>query len=56
MKDSFIHLTNYSINKTSKKFIFNKSEGSMGQGHKRSLTSVFDYLKKIGVDIGKVKD
>jgi tubulin polyglutamylase TTLL6/13 len=35
-----MHLTNYAINKDNPKFVFNKSEKDMSQGHKRSLTSV----------------
>jgi tubulin polyglutamylase TTLL6/13 len=52
MKDNFIHLTNYAINKTNKKFVFNTTEQNMNFGHKRSLTSIFNYLKSRGVEVG----
>jgi tubulin polyglutamylase TTLL6/13 len=55
MKDNFIHLTNYAINKTNKKFVFNTSETNMNIGHKRSLTSIFNYLKNRGVDVDEIK-
>jgi len=32
-----MHLTNYSINKHSKDFIFNETADDMGIGHKRSI-------------------
>lgn len=55
MKQSCMHLTNYAINKLNKKFIFNTSEKHMNQGHKRSLTSVYEYLQKNGCDVAKIK-
>jgi len=55
MKDNFIHLTNYAINKTNKKFIFNTSEQNMNIGHKRSLTSIYNYLKNLGFNIAEIK-
>ena len=41
-----MHLTNYAINKKSKKFIFNKNAEEDDIGHKRSLTSVFRHLRE----------
>lgn len=55
MKDSFIHLTNYAINKNNKNFIFNKDESEMDKGHKRSITSVYNYFAKKGVNINLIK-
>jgi len=43
-----MHLTNYAINKNSKKFKFNK--GNDDEGHKRSLTSIFKLLEEEGFD------
>ena len=40
-----MHLTNYAINKDSDNFIFNRDAKNMNIGHKRSLTSVFEYLR-----------
>lgn len=55
MKDTFVHLTNYAINKNNKKFVFNNDENNMDKGHKRSITSVYRYLSKIGVDVDSLK-
>lgn len=55
LKDNFIHLTNYAINKTNKKFVFNTSETNMSVGHKRSLTSIFNLLKNKGFNIEEIK-
>jgi len=38
---SYIHLTNYSLNKNNPKFIFNNSDKDMDKGHKRTLTSTY---------------
>ena len=46
IKDTFMHLTNYSINKFSENFIFNESSDKDNVGHKRSIKPVFEYLKK----------
>jgi tubulin polyglutamylase TTLL6/13 len=37
-----MHLTNYSINKDNKNFIFNEDSEKDDIGHKRSLTSVLN--------------
>jgi tubulin polyglutamylase TTLL6/13 len=55
MKDTFIHLTNYAINKNNKKFVFNKDEANMDKGHKRSVSSIYGYLAKRGVNISELK-
>lgn len=55
MKDTFVHLTNYAINKNNKKFVFNNDENNMDKGHKRSITSVYRYLSTIGVDVDSLK-
>lgn len=55
MKDVFIHLTNYAINKDNKKFIFNTSDANMSKGHKRSLTWMYQYLLSKGVDVQALK-
>ena len=51
MHDVHIHLTNYAINKGNKKFIFNKSAKDMGKGHKRLLSAIYTYLRKIGMNV-----
>ena len=46
-----MHLTNYAINKKSKKFIFNTSKEDDNIGHKRSMIAVFNSLEEDGHDI-----
>jgi tubulin polyglutamylase TTLL6/13 len=48
MKNLTMHLTNYAINKFSKKFVFNTSEDAMDVGHKRNIKFVLNYLKERG--------
>ena len=54
MNDQFIHLTNYSINKNSEDFIFNKNVEDENVGHKRSVKYVFQYLKEENVNTDKL--
>ena len=55
LKDVYMHLTNYAINKNNQKFVFNKSSKNMEKGHKRSLTAIYNYLTKIGIDTQNLK-
>ena len=41
-----MHLTNYAINKNSRKFVFNTDENVQDYGHKRNLNSVWTYIDK----------
>ena len=41
-----LHLTNYAINKDNPNFVFNTDSTKTNIGHKRSLTSVLELLKK----------
>ena len=41
LKDTFMHITNYAINKDNPNFIFNLSSDKDDIGHKRSLKSIF---------------
>jgi len=41
-----MHLTNYAINKKSKKFIFNTNQEDDNIGHKRSMLAVFKSLEE----------
>ena len=51
-----MHLTNYSINKHSKDFIFNENTNDMGKGHKRSILSVFEvYFNYFNDNLRKLK-
>lgn len=55
LEEVCMHLTNYAINKDSPNFIFNESTKEMNVGHKRSLTSVYEYLAKEGYDVETLK-
>lgn len=56
MHENYIHLTNYSLNKTNPEYVYNKSDKQMDTGHKRSLKSVYQRLAKSGViDVDKLK-
>ena len=55
MKNMFMHLTNYSINKTSADFVHNQKDDGTGDGHKKSLNQIYEEIASIeGAD--KVKD
>lgn len=47
MKNMFMHLTNYSINKTSADFVHNQKEDGTGDGHKKSLNQIYEEIKEI---------
>ena len=48
----FMHLTNYSINCRNKgKFVFNKGLDDADQGHKRTFTSILEYITE-NYDLG----
>lgn len=51
MSRSYIHLTNYSLNKNNPNYVFNTSDKDMDKGHKRTLSSTYDRLGRNGVDI-----
>jgi tubulin polyglutamylase TTLL6/13 len=55
MKNQFIHLTNYAINKINENYEFNTTENNASTGHKRSLKFVWDYIRKNGGNPNKVK-
>ena len=43
----YMHLTNYSINAKNKgKFVFNKNIDDADTGHKRSWTSILEYIQE----------
>lgn len=47
MSNMFMHLTNYSINCRNKgKFVFNKGLDDTDQGHKRTFTSILEYIQE----------
>lgn len=55
MKNMFIHLTNYALNKENKEF---KQANSIDdeRGHKRSITSLWNKLQSQGKDIVVIQD
>ena len=42
INDLYMHLTNYSINKFNKDFVFNTDNKSEDVGHKQSVSAVFN--------------
>eukprot|EP00826_Nyctotherus_ovalis_P036329 TRINITY_DN3211_c0_g1_i13.p1 TRINITY_DN3211_c0_g1~~TRINITY_DN3211_c0_g1_i13.p1 ORF type:complete len:565 (+),score=152.27 TRINITY_DN3211_c0_g1_i13:118-1812(+) len=50
MKNVYVHLTNYAINKRSENFVFNTDEDEADTGHKRSLSFVWSYIDSHGGD------
>lgn len=62
MKNMFMHLTNYSINKASTDFVQNENEDGSGEGHKRSLAQVYSAIAakegadKVAALKAKIKD
>ncbi|XP_040563399.1 tubulin monoglutamylase TTLL4 [Lepeophtheirus salmonis] len=59
LSDSYMHLTNYSINKNSSSYLPNE-DAEVRQGHKWTLASLWDYFKENGIDHnvvwGRIKD
>ncbi|CAI2383344.1 unnamed protein product [Moneuplotes crassus] len=54
LKNKFMHLTNYSINKKNAKFIKNTNDEDDGYGSKWSLTALIKHLDSIGCDTSKL--
>jgi tubulin polyglutamylase TTLL6/13 len=48
MKNLYMHLTNYAINKDSENFVFNTDSQRADIGHKRSLSFVWSYIDSHG--------
>lgn len=49
LKDRYMHLTNYSINKLSSQYTANEDANAC-QGHKWTLSKLWEYLDKRGID------
>jgi len=60
IEETFIHLTNYAINKENSKFVFNKSGDCDDIGHKKSFKAILQILREMGEDVEtlleKIKD
>nr|XP_039257520.1 uncharacterized protein LOC120334135 [Styela clava]XP_039257521.1 uncharacterized protein LOC120334135 [Styela clava] len=52
VKNTFMHLTNYSLNKNSEDFV---QTDAAGTGSKRTLTSVEELLEKKGYDVKRMR-
>lgn len=50
-----MHLTNYAINKNNPAFVNNRDYNDDAQGHKRSLSSMYEEVGKKGGDVAKIK-
>lgn len=51
LSDSFVHLTNYSINKSAENFLENQRIQADNYGHKWSLSALNRHLRCVGVDV-----
>lgn len=56
MKKTYMHLTNYAINKRNENFIFNAEEDEDNVGSKWGLQAVWDKIAEDGGDLQKIKD
>lgn len=56
LRNYFMHLTNYAINKMSAGYKQNETESGTGKdAHKRSLTQIYKELEALGYDVMKLK-
>ena len=54
VKKRFIHLTNFSVNKHSKKFVKNSKAEQDGQGSKWSISALKKHYDSIGINFKEV--
>jgi tubulin polyglutamylase TTLL6/13 len=54
LKEVYMHLTNYAINKHNPDFVRNRSIMHDNVGHKQSMSAVMKQLEKAGVDVDQV--
>jgi tubulin polyglutamylase TTLL4 len=54
LKNRFMHLTNYSVNKNNDDFVKNEDAGECGVGTKWTLKALRRYFRENGVDDGRV--
>jgi len=56
-KDEFMHLTNYSINKTSDDYVWEPEEVmEINDGSKRTLTALWKQFEAEGIDVSSIKE
>ena len=46
LKDIYMHLTNYAINKLNNNYKENENEDGKGDSHKRSLTQIYEDIAR----------
>ena len=57
LKNDFMHLTNYSINKTSPNYKWEPEDVlAINDGSKRTLTALYKQLDEAGIDTEKVRE
>lgn len=50
LRNYYMHLTNYSLNKMSSKYVYSEELTEIHQGSKRTLTSLWKSIEKQGID------
>ena len=55
IRNRYMHLTNYSVNKRSAKFVCNTDADLDDQGSKWSLSALWKYLEELEVDVSALK-
>jgi len=55
IRNHYIHLTNYSLNKTSGNFVHTDELFEPNEGSKQTLTSVFEAIKQAGYNVQEIK-
>jgi tubulin polyglutamylase TTLL4 len=56
IKDRYMHLTNYSVNKESEHFERNSDAAKDGEGSKWSLTALWKHLRDAGIDVDALRE
>jgi len=56
LKNDFMHLTNYSINKMSDAYVESDDFLEINGATKRTFTSLFKSLREKGVDVGTIQE
>lgn len=56
LKNDYMHLTNYSINKMSDDYVESEDFLEINKASKRTFTSLFKSLREENVDIGTIQD
>jgi tubulin polyglutamylase TTLL6/13 len=54
LANTYVHLTNYAVNKNNPKFVYNTEQTQDNVGHKWSLSAIKERLKHDGKDVDKL--